>query len=84
MDSEVSKNIPFFMISSLVRTCTAIALGNSTAEAEANARLIAAAPQMLEALRMFVHPYQEGNRNTETERQEIGRAAILKATGEQP
>ena len=52
-----------------------------TAKNYANARLIAAAPELLGALMMFVWPYQEQNRNTDTERQEIARAAIAKAIG---
>jgi hypothetical protein len=48
---------------------------------EANAHLIAAAPELLEALKLFVWPHQEGSRHTDTERQEIGRAVISKATG---
>lgn len=51
-------------------------------EMRANARLIAAAPDLLEALMTFVFPYQEGCRLSETERQEKARAAIRKATGE--
>jgi hypothetical protein len=39
---------------------------------------------LLEALKTFVFPYQEACKTTDTERQEIGRAAIAKATGAQP
>lgn len=48
----------------------------------ANANLIAAAPELYEALKMFVWPYQEGCNLSETERQERGRSALSKARGE--
>lgn len=49
---------------------------------EANARLIAAAPELLEALELLVdNPYREGTESDERLRR-IGRAAIAKAKGE--
>jgi hypothetical protein len=45
-----------------------------------NARLIAAAPDLLEALKEFVHPYQSVAL-TERERNEKALAAIAKAEG---
>lgn len=48
--------------------------------ADANARLVAAAPGLLEALKEFVHPYQSGNL-TERELREKALAAIAKAEG---
>jgi hypothetical protein len=55
--------------------------GRSAGETEANGRLIAAAPDLLEALKVFVWPYQEGHGLDDTERQKLGRAAIAKAEG---
>lgn len=49
---------------------------------EANARLIAAAPELLEALELLVdNPYRDGIESDERLRR-IGRAAIAKAKGE--
>ena len=50
-------------------------------EHEANVRLIAAAPDLLAALKEFVFPHQSGN-FTERELREMGLAAIAKATGD--
>ena len=47
-------------------------------DAGINARAIAALPDLVEALKMFVWPYHEKDRHDETERQEIGRAALDK------
>ena len=55
-------------------------VGPTQSESEANARLIAAAPELLESLRLFVG---ENKTHTEGERMEVARAAIAKATGEQ-
>lgn len=49
-------------------------------EAVANARLIGAAPDLLNALKEFLHPYQSGSL-TERERNEKAQAAIAKAEG---
>ncbi len=49
-------------------------------EDEANARLISAAPDLLAALREFVHPYQSATL-TEREQREKALAAIAKAEG---
>lgn len=53
------------------------------AKAMRESALYNAAPELLTALKMFVWPYQEGNQHTDTERQEIARAAIIKADGVQ-
>lgn len=65
---------------------------NELPEAAANARLIAAAPDLLEALRAFVDRYVElvncgdcGHWNPEEETEVItARAAIAKAEGREP
>lgn len=44
-------------------------------------RLIAAAPDLLAALKTFVHPYQQDCRLTDMERMDAARAAIARATG---
>lgn len=58
-----------------------VLLGFSTEESKANARLIAAAPELLEALESIrdlpAHPMRK-------RAVEIATAAIAKATGEQP
>jgi len=62
-----------------------ISAGHMEGESEegiANTRLIAAAPDLLKALAMFVHPYQQGCKLTEMERMDFAKAAIVKATGE--
>lgn len=48
----------------------------------ANARLIAAAPDLVEALMLFVWPYQENSGHTEHERVEKARKALSKALGD--
>jgi hypothetical protein len=57
--------------------------GRSDAEILANARLIAAAPDLLEALLGFQKAWDENRLLTSDEAANI-RAAITKATGEQP
>ena len=51
-------------------------------EAEANARLIAAAPELLEALQMFLDDYESSEGDAQSCAR-VARAAIAKATGEQ-
>lgn len=61
--------------------CTAYGAGE---ELEANARLIAAAPELFEALRMIAA--RDAHRGTvllDVEEMDIVRAALAKATGEQ-
>ncbi|WP_051439464.1 hypothetical protein [Bordetella petrii] len=65
-----------------VRQDVAVTYGFDHTPREANARLIAAAPELLEALEEFVHPYSSETL-TEGERLEKARAAIAKAKGEQ-
>jgi hypothetical protein len=55
--------------------------GTINCQTEANARLIAAAPELLAALELFIADVQPW---TDSERKSIARAAIAKATGEQP
>lgn len=50
-------------------------------EAEANSRLIAAAPELLEALEQFLNHYPGGINPFLDEARSMGRAAIAKATG---
>lgn len=54
----------------------------SDGPAKANARLIAAAPDLLEALRAFIAEADAGHVTIETDK--AARAAIARATGEQP
>lgn len=51
------------------------------AQAMREAAIYNAAQELLDALKMFVWPYQEGSQTTDTERQEIARAVIIKAEG---
>lgn len=64
----------------------ALACGDSNATAEANARLIAAAPEMLEALLLAEKLYQDGLFYSDAgdirRVTELRRAAIAKVTGE--
>ena len=54
---------------------------NKLDQLKANARLIAAAPELLEALELLVdNPYRDGTESDERLRR-IARAAIAKATG---
>ena len=57
----------------------AVASSREDEEVVANARLIAAAPDLLEALLLFA---VENKTHTELERFQVARAAIAKATGE--
>lgn len=51
-------------------------------ECAANARLMVAAPELLEALRGMIEAYDDGVTNWEMPYQQAARAAIAKATGE--
>lgn len=68
----------FVEMSSKGMKCPALALGDTREEAEANARIIEAAPDLLAALRLFVG---ENRTHTERERLDAAVAAIAKATG---
>ncbi|MDW9762182.1 hypothetical protein GOB02_21835 [Sinorhizobium meliloti] len=59
---------------------TILEVGCGERDTEANAHLIAAAPDLLAALKEFVHPHQSG-RLTERERNGMALAAIAKAEG---
>ncbi|WP_186181678.1 hypothetical protein [Burkholderia gladioli] len=48
-------------------------------EGISNAKLIAAAPELVEALKLFVWPFSDEFNLTVTERQKIARAALAKA-----
>lgn len=57
-------------------------LGERTPENEANARLIAAAPELLEALQEMMSRYGSKNSGFDNEETAKARAAIAKAKGE--
>jgi hypothetical protein len=58
-----------------------IAHGQRNATAEANARLIAAAPELLEALKSIVGWIEEGGYGAEATIERCARAAMAKAEG---
>lgn len=77
----------YVCLSSHSKECPGIALGNTKEKAEANARLIAAAPELLEALILMVRTHDEPAETSLQEMNELkwieqARAAIAKATGE--
>ena len=59
-------------------------LGRQGTETEHNARLIAAAPELLEALDALLNARWQGDQTVLTDAQAKARAAIAKARGEQP
>jgi hypothetical protein len=62
-------------------THTCVADIETKLDAEANARLIAAAPELLEALQTIARGYGEGGKFTQEALQEIAGTAIAKADG---
>jgi hypothetical protein len=79
-NSSVCKSHPFFEVSAKCGRSPAIALGDTEEEARANARLIAAAPALLEALQNLL---DHCDRLRDPAREvHAARAAIQSATGE--
>ena len=75
-DDVYKDDIARYVMSDLVpfpHTIARLELGQDRAEQEANARLIAAAPELLEALERYVHHFGDPLK--------CARAAIAKATG---
>lgn len=58
--------------------------GESEEEALANAHLISAAPDLLEAVRLLLSEWSETNDDIREENRRFARAAIAKAQGRQP
>ena len=79
INSQYVSDVPLFIISSSNQTAPAIAFGNTKEEAEANARLIAAAPELLDAL-MSAMQTAEFEHHPERPWHHKARAAIAKAT----
>lgn len=85
-DSVVCKNHPLLEVASgngvYGGTSVALVFGNDQQTCEANTRLIAAAPELLEALRIAVRQNSHDMLMTGEELRQC-EAAIAKATGEQ-
>lgn len=74
----------FVEMSSKSMECPCIALGDTKERAEANARLIAAAPELLEALQKLCAIQESGDVACWAGEWDQARAAIAKATGATP
>lgn len=85
-DSEITGDVPFHQIVAANKVAPAIAFGDTKQEAEANARLIAAAPDLLEALARIASIENKpfgGDWDEIGEARSIARAAIAAATSQE-